>query len=381
MGKAKNLRNRVSSYFQPVERLLPKTQNLVSDISSLSHIVVESEIDALILEANLIKKFWPHYNIAGKDDRRFPYIEISHKDKIPLVKITRQASDPQKLYFGPYPTGSNIFNLLRFLRRIFPFVSQTHHDNKACLRSHLGLCPCQNLSDYPQNLKKLIAFLSGKRRTVQKQLASEMANYAKNEQFEKAGDIKQKLVQIDWITAPTHASWEYETNPNLIADRHHQETQELQKILDIKNITKIECYDISHTGGRNTTGAQVTFVNSEPEKSLYRRYKIKLNPPTGGPDDYAFLQEMLSRRLKSSVPLPDLFVIDGGAGQLSVLSLPKPTIALAKRLETIYYQNQTIQLPPDSAALHLLQRLRDESHRFSRKYHFLLRSKKMLELV
>lgn len=371
MGKAKNLRNRVSSYFQPVERLLPKTQNLVADISSLSHIVVESEIDALILEANLIKKFWPHYNIAGKDDRRFPYIEISRKDKIPLVKIARQASNPQKLYFGPYPTGSNIFNLLRFLRRIFPFVSQTHRDGKACLRSHLGLCPCQNLSDYPQNLKKLIAFLSGQRRTVQKQLASEMANYAKNEQFEKAGDIKQKLAQIEWITAPTHASWEYETNPNLVADRRLQEIQELQKILDIKNLTKIECYDISHTGGKNTTGAQVTFVNGEPEKSLYRRYKIKRQAA-----DVDMIKEVISRRLKSAVPLPDLFVIDGGKEHL--FPTPIPTIGLAKRLETIYYQNQTIQLPPDSAALQLLQRLRDESHRFSRKYHFLLRRKNML---
>lgn len=193
---------------------------------------------------------------------------------------------------------------------------------------------------------------------------------AKND-FEQASLLKKQLERLQYITAPRTKPWEYESNPNLVSDRRNEESISLENILGIRPIKKIEGYDISDTSGKLATGAQVTFVDGSPEKSLYRRYKIRQKNA-----DVAMIQEVISRRLKSKIPLPDLVVIDGGKEHL--VSTPVPTIGLAKRLETIYFQGKTIQLPANSPALHLLQRLRDEAHRFSRRYHFLLRRKSML---
>lgn len=374
VGKAKNLRDRVSSYFSG--NLLTKTQVLVSEINKIDHVVVQSEIDAFLLEANLIKKYLPKYNLIGKDDKSFPYIEIT-KDKIPLVKIVRE-----KTAFGPYPPGSDTARLLRFLRRIFPYVSEKHKEGKICLRANLGLCPCNNLDKYPKNLKNLKDFLSGKRTSVQKKLEREMTNYSKDQDYESALEIKKKLEKIAYLTAPRTNPWEYEINPNLVSDLRSGELEELEKVLEINKITKIEAYDISNTSGKLATGSQVVFIDGEPQKKFYRRYKIAFTSPSGGPDDFAMLSEMLSRRLKSDIPLPQLFVIDGGKGQVEAIASLEhnvKTIGLAKRLETIYTDDgKVIQLPLNSPALHLLQRLRDEAHRFSRKYHFFLRKRNML---
>jgi len=236
-------------------------------------------------------------------------------------------------------------------------------------------------------------------------LKKEMDIYSQKQEYEKAAEIKEKLEKLAYLTAPRTSPWEYENNPNLVNDRRNLELKELEKILGISHISKIEGYDISNTAGKLATGSQVVFINGEPEKKFYRRYKIKFTSPTGGPDDFAMLSEVLSRRLKSDVPLPELFVIDGGRGQLNAAisviaseakqssrnenrllrrSAPRndtiKIIGLAKKDEEIYTENgEIIRLPKNSPALHLLQRLRDEAHRFSRKYHFYLRRKKMLE--
>lgn len=384
VGKAKSLRDRVSSYFLRSEKLLPKTAQMVAEAHSLDHIVVESEIDALLFEANLIRKFQPRYNVDWKDGKSYPLIEITVKDKIPQVHYVRQERNPQAQYFGPFPTSGDSLRLLRFLRRLFPFVSQNHPGNKPCLRSHLGLCPCPNVFldkpsrlRYLSDLRNLSDFLSGKRDTVQKKLTKQMLEASKHQNFERAGEIKIKLLQITNITAKRTNPLEYEVNPNLFEDRRNEEIEQLQKLLQITKITKIECFDISNTGGKNATGAQVVFKAGVPNKSLYRRYKIKLKST---PDDFAMLNEMLSRRLKSAIPLPDLIIIDGGKGQLNALpQIAVPVIGLAKRLETIITQDgQEINLPIGSPALNLIQRLRDEAHRFSRKYHFYLRKRSML---
>lgn len=404
VGKAKSLRDRVSQYFSsysketgflPAKGVLPRTAWLVSEIDHIDHIVVESEIDALLFEANLIRKFQPKYNVNWKDGKSYPLIEITIKDKIPEVHYARQEKNPQAQYFGPYPTGSDLTSLLRFLRQLFPFVSQPHPGNRPCLRSHLGLCPCPDVftSDaarkkYKRELKKLIEFLSGERQQVQKELTKEMAEAAKNLDYEKAQMIKQKLEKIAYLTAPRTQGIEYEVNPNLVSDQHEQELSELAKVLETGPIKKIECYDISNTSGQNATAAQVTFIDGIPDKSLYRRYKIRLVTNPGKQNDFAMLGETITRRLHSSTPLPDLFVIDGGKGQLSTVTkvlekanVSVKTISLAKQMETIHTDSEkTIQLPKSASALKLLQRLRDEAHRFSRKYHFLLRKKTLLNV-
>ncbi len=388
VGKAKSLKDRVSSYFPSnPDLLLPKTARLTKEIAKISHIVVESEIDALLLEANLIRKYQPRYNVDWKDGKSYPLIEITLSDPVPFVRYARMETNPKARYFGPYPTGSDLTSVLRFLRRLFPFVSSPHPGNRSCLRSHLGLCPCPDVFtnpevrvSYKKTLRRLIQFLEGKRDRVQRELVKEMAAASKAEEFEKAGVIKKKLETLAYIASSRRQPWEYELNPNLLIDQRLEEQSILAKLVGVPHLGKIECYDISNTSGRQATGAQVVFVDGLPEKKFYRRYRIKLK---NTPDDYAMLIEVLKRRLHSDVPLPDLFVIDGGKGQLqaakSVLGQNVRVLALAKRLETIFLDSgKEINLPPSSPALKLLQRLRDEAHRFSRKYHFLLRTKKML---
>ncbi len=356
--------------------MLPKTAQLVSQIADIDYLETASEIDALLLEANLIRKLSPHYNVNWKDGKSYPLIEITIKDPLPLVRAIHQETNPKALYFGPYPTGSDLTSLLRYLRRIFPYVSQKHRPGQRCLRSHLGLCPCPDFANYKTTLRQLVLFLSGKRTAVQKQLATAMKIASDNLDYEKAADIKNKLSQLEFIATARTKPWEYESNPNLVSDRRAKELSDLQHLLNLQSLHKIECYDISNTAGQFATGAQVTFINGQPEKKFYRHYRINRQK---GVNDIAMLAEVLTRRQKSEVPPPDLVVLDGGKGQLSAANLPVPTIALTKRLETIYTQKgQVINLPLNSPALQLLQRLRDEAHRFSRRYHFLLRRKNML---
>lgn len=343
---------------------------MVSEISKIDHVIVESEIDAFLLEAKLIKKHKPKYNLIGKDDKSYPYIQLT-----PMVKVVHKPTS-----FGPYPPGSDTHKLLRYLRHIFPFISEKHKPGQICLRSHLGLCPCANPSAYPKNLKNLRDILNGKRLSVQKNLQTEMIKYSEKREYEKANEIKIKLEKLAYLTAPRTNPWEYEKNPNLTTDRRQEETEELEKVLGITPINKIECYDIANLSGKSASGSQVVFVNGVPEKKFYRRYKVQTK---NTPDDYAMMREVLTRRQKSDVSLPDLFVIDGGKGQLNTalqVIKNRPVIGLAKREEEIFTSDgKIIKLPKSSPALHLLQRLRDEAHRFSRKYHFYLRRKKMLE--
>lgn len=198
-------------------------------------------------------------------------VEINIKDPVPIVRIVRQETDPQSRYFGPYPTGSDIAGLLRFLRRIFPYVSAPHRPGQICLRSHLGLCPCPTYAGYKKNLKNLMDFLSGQRTDLQRKLEKEMQANAKKLNFEKAAEIKGKLDQITYITSGQNRPWQYVQNPNLVADRKNKEKEDLQKLLNLERLDKIEAYDISNTSGKLATGAQVVFVAGEPEKRLYRR--------------------------------------------------------------------------------------------------------------
>lgn len=381
VGKAKSLRARVASYFREQSQLLPKTGRMVEEATNLNYQVTETEIDALLLEANYIRKLAPKYNVNWKDGKSYPLIEITTRESIPMVRVVHQETNPKARYFGPYPSGSDLTSLLRFLRRIFPYVSQKHQGNRPCLRSYLGLCPCQNLTHYRRDLQNLIYFLNGQRQLVQRRLNRQMEAAAKAEKFEEAGEIKNKLVKLELLTTRRSQPWEYETNPNLASDRRKEEMRNLADALKIPEVNKIEGYDISNTAGKQATGAQVVFVDGVPEKNFYRRYKIKIS---GKPDDYLMLEEMLKRRVKSDIPLPELIVIDGGKGQLGKIKNILPLkgvriVALAKKLETLYTDTgEIINFPDDSPALHLLQRLRDEAHRFSRRYHFYLRHQKML---
>lgn len=378
-----------------------KTKLLVAEINGIKIVRVESELEALLLEAYYIKKYRPHYNIRLTDDKSYPLIKITPKAEYPSVLYARRMDDLKALFFGPFPSPQDVRRVLRVLRKIFPFQSVVNHAKRPCLYYHLGLCPClpafdtlENRKTYQANLKKLVAILEGRSRSVQKTLEKERAEYVKSERFEDASRVTEQLAALEFITKPHHVPFEYETNPNLRDDLRQNELSLLQEALNkhglrVERLKRIECYDISNTQGTNATGSLVVLTAGEIDKSQYRRFKIKKD---GSPNDFAMMEEMLTRRIKHpGWAEPDLIIVDGGKGQVTAAQRAfaatgktYPLIGLAKRLETIILPGangefQEVNLDHSSPALQLLQRIRNEAHRFAITYHKNIRSKKALE--
>jgi excinuclease ABC subunit C len=404
VGKAKDLKKRVSSYFKN-KKLDPKTKLLVKEINSIEHIAVGSEIESFLLEAEIIKRNKPYFNIKFTDDKSYPYIIVS-KDKIPYVSITRKKNIKKAECFGPYPDADSVRTVLRVLRRIFPFQSVKNHTKRKCLYYHLGLCPCvpavpSNLTQYKRNISNLKKFLKGKKDNVVRSLESGKKLLVKTENFEDARIIQGQIDAVNKITAETFDPFYFLEKPQAQLEREKKENNELRKILEDKGINferleRIECYDISNFQGSEATGSMTVFINGSAEKSQYRKFKIK---KVKGINDFAMHQEVMSRRLKhlEDWGKPDLLIIDGGKGQvgsvmavLTHLYIQIPVIGLAKRFETIIVpvkQGETlmqggtlifkeVKLPISSSALNLVRRIRDEAHRFAVTYHKTLRSKK-----
>jgi len=389
VGKAINLKKRVSQYFSRDDALGLKTASLVSQIASIETKVVDSEIQALILEASLIKKHKPKFNSLLKDDRSYTYICIS-KEPIPRVFSSRFSDlDPKDIIYGPFPNGSAVNSLFKTLRRIFPYRSQISHPQKLCLYCHLGLCPGPNPEPkaYRQNIGKLKKVLSGKITSLQRQLQKDMKIASKLENYESALQTRYQLESINYIVSGWSALSKFYDKVDLPEDRQSSAIQELlttlKPYLNLQKIDRIECYDISQLGYKHFVGAMTVYLNGRIDKSQYRKFKI-LTKAT--PDDQYMLKEVVYRRLQHPEwGTPDLIVIDGGKPQVSSVSAitDYPTIGLAKRLETLVIKLGTdfieINLPQNSNALNLLKSLRDEAHRFANRYRKTLMSKSMNE--
>lgn len=394
VGKAKNLHSRVSSYFVNKASLQPKTAVLVSQIKKIDYILVESEIESLLLEANYIKKYIPKYNIKLADDKNYPLIRITVKNEFPAVLIARTMQDATSVYFGPFPSSTSVKMVLRTMRRIFPYHSVLNHPKKTCLYYHLGLCPCipafpnpEEKLNYKKTIKHIVDFLEGNTKKIIKDLESERDEMSKQEKFERAQAIQKQIEAIKYVTHPFHKPAEYVVNPNLREDLREAEMNELVRILRSNNVpitkaNRIECYDISNTSGTNPVASMVVFTNGEKDSSQYRKFKMH----TKGPNDFAMMQEVLTRRLNHTEwERPDLIIVDGGKGQISsayeILSGTEiPLVGLAKREETIITPEFVeILLPRRTPALQLVQRLRDEAHRFAITFHRKLRSKNTFE--
>lgn len=397
VGKAKNLKKRVASYFQKRSVLGDKTRAMVSQIAKIQCVEVESELESFLLEANFVKKFYPRYNIRLTDGKSYPLVRITAKEVYPAVLVARRPEDRNSVYFGPYPSSKTLRAVLRTIRRIFPFQSVANHSKKECLYHHLGLCPCvpafdndQNRKAYKKTVKHIIQFMSGEKKQVLKDLEKERDELAEKEQFELAQKIQKQIDTIHYVTSPIHRPFEYETNPNLRTDLREKELNDLRHILAENGVLaeyleRIECYDISNTSGTNAVGSMVVFTNGEKDASQYRRYKISKD--IKGPNDFAMMESVLTRRLKHDEwQFPNLFVIDGGKGQitsalkaLAKYNLNIPLVGLAKREETIITSDfREISLPRNSDALKFVMRIRDEAHRFAITYHRKLRSKSAL---
>lgn len=397
VGKAKNLRKRVSSYFAKYIELGTKTQALVSKVQQIKTVIVPSEIEALLLEIKYIKKYKPKYNIRFIDGKNYPLIRITVKDTYPKVLIARRSEDKKSKYFGPFPNANAMRLVLRTIRKIFPYQSAPNHPKKICLYYHLRLCPCPPVFDssefkkeYKKTIKHVRNFLSGNTKKIISELAKERDASSENENFEKANSVQNKINAINLITGPFYKPvFDYEINPNFSEDLREQEVSSLKKILNKNNVKvqtlgRIECYDISNISGKNATGSMVVFINGEKESSLYRKFKIRTMDT---PNDFAMMGEVLKRRLNHPEwTTPNLIIVDGGKGQISsgVKALESankniPLVGLAKKEEIIITSDfREIVLPKESEALKLVMRIRDEAHRFAITYHRKLRSKHLL---
>lgn len=404
IGKAINLKRRVSSYFDL--DLAIKTQRMVNSANFLSFIRVDSELESLLLEARLIRKYLPHYNVLAKDDKHPLYIRIT-KETYPRIITARKTSETEDnlAFFGPFPSSRNVYSVLRMLRRIFPY-SDHKLGKRKCIYSHIGLCsPCPNeieattdptqklesKKQYSQNIKKIKSILEGNIDSVKKDLEKEMQKDSSTQEFERAMQIRDQIQKLEYITKPQIPTEFFMQNPNLYEDVRKNEMSFFKNLLkksglDVKNTQRIECFDIAHLAGSNPTASMVTFVDGEAEKSLYRHFKIKT---ARGGDDVDSMREVAQRRLKNIVAWgrPDLIMVDGGKTQvhafLEILGGQGiPIIGLAKRFETVVIpQTQNDKLTflevrvPTGPILNLVQRIRDEAHRFARRYHHHLISK------
>jgi excinuclease ABC subunit C len=417
IGKAKNLKNRVRSYFSISIEKDTKTFQLVQNINDLEYIEVFSELEALILEASLIKQFRPKYNILLKDDKSYLYITIKNqvveindqKINLPQVMLTRERDlDEKDFNFGPYTSVEAARTLFKTIRKIIPFRDCTNikferykRIQRPCLYGFIGLCPapCANyevIDAYKKNVAKVKKILNGETNLVIKDLQKQMLSLSSEENFEEAAVIRDILNKFDYARRTFRIPQSYVDNPYLVEDLLYKSLEELKANIPIlKDIPQvIECYDISNISGKEAVGSLVVSVNGRISKSNYRKFRIKLKDT---PDDFGMLREVLTRRIKRSLSdksgkwaLPDLFLIDGGKGQISgvldvenLLGINVPVVGIAKKQETLVYFDGThfveVVLPRNNEGLKLVQRLRDEAHRFAQAYHHKLRLKKIDE--
>ena len=412
VGKANDLKARLKSYL--ALDLSPKTKKLLDLTEYFSFIKVNSEIEALLLEASLTKKLQPKYNLSLKDDKRPLYIRIT-KEKYPRVATARKIETPTKgeqniAFYGPFPSSANVKSVLKMMRRIFPY-SDHRIGKRGCIYSQINLCePCPNeiektkniikqrkmMKKYVRNIHLIKGVLDGRIVYVRKKLKAEMDRLSKQEKFEDAKMIRDEIRKLDYITQPIVPISGFIRNPNLIEDIRSEESETLRefikKQISLSNALKrIECYDVAHLSGTNPTASMVTFINGEPDKSLYRRFKIR---QIKGNSDTDSLREVAKRRIGhlSTWGVPDLIIVDGGRAQVGVFrkyfsEKNIPVIGLSKRLDSLVIpiedrklltQGFIDRVVPRGPARNLVHRIRDEAHRFARAYHHKLMTKRLI---
>jgi excinuclease ABC subunit C len=406
IGKAKSLRSRVASYFQPGSELLstrgPMIAEMISKVEAVDFIETNNEVDALLQEARLIKDVRPPYNTDMVDDKTFPYLEITTGDDFPGVYITRKPRPKGSRLFGPFAGAKDLREVLVVLQKIFKFrtcnLEIKANDPKRrffrpCLLYSIKQCaaPCGaklEKAEYRKIVQDLIRFLRSKRSTILRQLKRRMDESAEKLEYERAAMFRDRIRLIERLDR--RGTPDEHIQPEVFAADPAEALEQLQGLLKTTEpIRIIEGIDAANIAGAQAVGSLVKFIDGRPFKSGYRRFKIKT---VGGIDDYAMIAEVVKRRykyaLKGEELWPDLVLIDGGLGHLHAaeqafeqMNAPVPNIAsIAKREEEVFLcsQSEPLNLPRTSPALKLLQYVRDEAHRFAQHYHHILRSKKML---
>lgn len=398
VGKAINLRQRVNQYWQKSSHLTsPKTAILASESVKVDYIETLSEIDALFLESELVKRYMPKFNIELRDDKSASYVRIPYQDPIPAISFTRIPKSDGATYVGPFYSAGPVYAAMRTLRRALPYSTHTKLPKKPCLHYQMGLCPGPeteefDLKKYRSNLKKLEQVLKGERENIILDIERRMKSSAKSQDFELAARLRNQLRSLQRV-----GRIKLKDDEVIGSD---QALTELQKLLGLKSLPKhIEGFDISHMGGKDVVASQVVFKNGVSSKTDYRNYKITKQQN----NDFESMADVISRRFKmkniESWGIPDLLLIDGGKGQLgsAINSLENKTIpmfGLAKQFEQIIIQKNdhnfnldfkfaaktnrvvveeaehyVINLSPKDPIRLLIERIRNEAHRFAVRYH------------
>lgn len=432
VGKAAVLKNRVRQYFQSQRDMDIKTRALVAEIHDTDWIETESEIDALFLESEMVKRYMPRFNILLRDDKSQMYVRIDMKSEWPYVCFTRNPADDGAEYFGPYYNGFAIKKALRYLRRVFPYYTKPpkQGQQRQDLDMHIGLSPRTGTSsqEYKATLRKLIRYFEGGRKSLVREIEKEMRSAAEKHEFEVAARLRNRLNDLAELQRKI-----------MFGDREFLDISKDRALSDLVTLfglpkvpARIEGFDISHMGGVNVVASMVVFTNGVSNRSEYRKFKTKIerNNDTGN------MNETLLRRFSpkniQAWGMPDLVLIDGGKGQLDAAikamkerGVKVPIISIAKREEEIIVhridsnidtsvlegliKNPTpneyvehsgsyyvVNLHPGqlnasphsrnlrggsltnthSDVVKLFQRIRDESHRFAVSYHTVLKRKK-----
>src|SRR3989344_8042415 len=327
VGKANNLRARIRQYFARTKKQYPKITALVSEITHLDWQVWQSEFHALIAEAKNIKKCRPKFNVLLRDDKNYFFVAIT-KEIFPRIFITHQPASFLKAksyklkaaFIGPFTEGKSLKQVLKILRKIYPYCACKTHAKKPCLQYHLGLCLGPSIHPerkkaIRQNISAIKQILNGKRQTLLKKMKSQMMESAKKENFIKAEELKNKIESLENIFA--HRLFLGVDSSQAQAQRWEKARSSLQAFLKSKKeIHRVEGYDISNIGGQYAVGAMVVFENGEPNKSQYRKFKIKYSGEIS--DDPRMMAEILARRVKHAEwPMPNLIIVDGGITQLN----------------------------------------------------------------
>ncbi len=395
VGKAAVLKNRVRQYFQNTEKD-PKTEALVSEIVMTDWLVVDTEMDALFLESEMIKRYRPKWNILLRDDKTVCYVRINLKSDIPYVSLTSIPEDDKAEYIGPFYSRNTINKALRVLRKVFPYYTKPYSGKKT-LETDLGLTPGIEVNrrtpqEYKKDLRKLIRYLNGERKTLLKELDRQMRESAKNQEFESAALFRNQIYGLQGIRKKIIFS-----DKEFISLSSDGALRELKELLGLpKTPRKIEGYDISHQSGIDVVASMVVFINGVADRSKYRKFKLRKQQN----NDPASMKEVIERRLKHQEwEYPDVIILDGSIPQLSVttnilLYHNIPVIARdksgdhaknantkiiipVKNEENIQYHQ--IKLSPNSHLAKLIARIDEESHRFAVTYHRLLKTKNMLK--
>jgi excinuclease ABC subunit C len=407
VGKANDLAKRVSQYFDP-KRTDAKTSNMMPLVRSIDYLPCAGEREALLLEQRLIRKLQPVFNTMWRDDKSYPFVRLTKED-YPRLFLTRRKVEDGSEYFGPFPKVYQVKGLLRWLWRSrlvplrpcnYDFTEKKPLDKKkiqACLYYHTKECPapCAGPAagriggkEYRRIARRASLFFRGRFDSLRKQLEKDMVRASKELEYERAKDLRDNIVALEHVgqRVSLHEVTEQELERRLGASRG---VSELQAALGLaKPPVHVECFDISHLFGRQTVGSMVCFVDGMPNKTHYRHFKIRT---VEGIDDFKSMKETVFRRYsgfkEEDGSMPDLIVVDGGKGQLSMAAealaeakVQVPLASLAKREEEVFVpgKSEPLVLPRESPALHLLQRLRDEAHRFGITFHRRWRNKELL---